>query len=120
MLLALGAVFALLYLIAWWAIGRGTGHPPALLEGQKIELRGRPMADARWTATLRRRFPLGSSESRLLSVLREQGFWIDRQQKIAAYSWQEPFCRVSVMVDWKAGTDKRIASIGGGSAGMCL
>ena len=119
-LLALGAVFALLYLIAWWVIGRGVGHPPALLQGQQIELRGRPMADSQWTATLRRRFPPGSSETRLVSVLREEGFWMDRHQQIAAYSWQEPLCRVSVMVDWKAGPDKRITSIAGASAGMCL
>jgi hypothetical protein len=113
-------VFALLYLIAWWAIGRGTGHPPALLEGQQIEMRGHPMSDTQWTATLRRRFPPGSSETRLLSVLHGQGFWIDRQQRIAAYSWQEPLCRISVMVDWKTGPDKRITSIDGASAGMCL
>ena len=119
-LLGLGGVLALLYLVAWLAIGQGTGHPPAILDGQTIEARGRPMADPEWTATLKRHFPTGTNEARLIAALQGQRFWIDPHKRIAVYAWREPFCRVTVMVDWKAGTDGRITELAGASAGMCL
>jgi len=119
-LLGLGGVLALLYLIAWVAIGRSTGEPPAILGEQRIEARGRPVPDAKWTATLRRRFPPGTDEAGMTTVLRRQGFWVDPRGRIAVYAWQEPFCRMTVMAGWKAAADGRITGIEGASAGMCL
>lgn len=119
-LFGLGGVFALLYLIAWLVIGRDSGHAPAILEGQTIVTRGRPMPDPEWTATLRRHFPVGTDEAELALELREQGFRIDRRGKLAVYEWQEPLCRMTLMVHWTAGPDRRVRDVTGGSAGMCL
>jgi len=118
-LLGLGGVLALLYLIAWLAIGRGAGHPPAILGDQQVRMVGRPVDDPAWTATLQRNFPRGVGEAHLVSVLQAQGFRIDRGKRIAVYAWQEPFCRITLMVNWTA-ADRRIETVKGGSAGMCL
>lgn len=97
-----------------------TGHPPPIAEGEDFVMKGIPVADTQWTATLRRHFPPGTPEAKVIEVLRSQGFGIDLRHHAAQYQWPEPFCTVILEADWSVASDKRVTSIGGISAGMCL
>jgi hypothetical protein len=64
------------------------GAPPPLAVGQISEMQGRPIDDPKWTDTLRKMFPPGTEEARLIAVLREQRFSIDRTHRTAEYRWE--------------------------------
>lgn len=111
-------VLCLTAFISQW--NASIGHPPSIAQDVHFVMKGMPVADPEWTATLKRQFPIGTSEAKVVSVLKGQGFLIDQRDRVAHYEWSEAVCRVIIEAQWTTGPDERITSIEGTSAGMCL
>ena len=94
-------------------------RPPPLARGLPLSFGPTQYFDAR----LKKRFPIGSDASKLMSELRIEGFEInggrEPYQFSARYEVHDLACRESWAVYWAAEQGK-IATIGGDSRQTCL
>lgn len=71
-----------------------------------------------FTPTLRRMFPVGTDEARLLRFLRERGFEITGAS--AQYDWKAwPVCLYYLQVKWTTDESKRITSLDSEAENAC-
>ncbi|HEY0105703.1 MAG TPA: hypothetical protein VGB91_06420 [Rhizomicrobium sp.] len=95
-------------------------QPPPIARGQEFGMEGQPIPHPAWTQALRRAFPKGSDESRLIVSLKSQGFTIDRSAHMAQMSYQgDTICRTYLWIDWKLSRDGRLVDVEGASMGAC-
>ncbi len=93
---------------------------PAIAENVSFDWRLWSTGDPKWTALLRRRFPMGSSADDLEKVLRDQDFKIDEDAKSADYDWSWFPCDETLKVEWKTDASGHITWIIGRYRSTCL
>ncbi len=121
------SVLLLLGLAAYWGISFWYGRsgirpldPPAIAQNAQFEWRHGWRSEPKWTAMLKRAFPLGSEVSALEDRLHREGFKLDAKRNTAEYEWGGQPCVYTLRVDWATTADRKIASVNGGYALACL
>ena len=113
------AVLGLAGAVTWygmaWRVGWFQG-PPAMAQG--LYGGAGPVSEP-WTQRLRRRFPVGAREERLLDELARQGFDVDRANRYAGYGWASYPCVYTLTVRWRTDSRGRVRDVQGGLHDAC-
>jgi hypothetical protein len=120
--------------------------PPPVAEGQITGYGGWEEGGRKLSAVLERRFPNGTPESNLISVLLGQGFQSlpprptyclppgqaapnntcpsaeddEKRKRTLEYTWANGICRNSISIVWTADDRGEITHVQGGYGGGCL
>lgn len=105
--------------LAWygmaWRMGWFSG-PPRLASGLWAVT---GTISPTWSRRLIDRFPIGSTEARLMTELRAEGFEVDGGRKLAGYGWARYPCIYTLTVRWRADSAGRVRAVQGGLHNAC-
>jgi len=103
--------------LAFWFINDRPDTPPI---AQGLDLGpGGIWANSRWTATLKRQFPLGSPDWDVQDTLKAQGFRLDQSNQTAEYESGWPVCKNILRARWTTNANHEITSLVGTYGSVC-